>query len=812
MDLSQLTREQKEELALYLEERERRREQEPIRFYNKEKQHKVQLAFHRSPKRVRALFGGNRCIAGDSLIYDPIKNKYREVQTIGEDFHVYAWDEKKKALVVARALKPFHHEDIDDLYDFTLSNGEKFTASLNHRVFDVHGLYRQLDQCPPGCALFHPQTILEHGQITHVSDVQRWIQKLQDSQSGYHHESRFYDEQLRREEGCGQDAFPSREYVQKPLCSEAYAHEDGPCNKHIHNRACHTAGRLSNSDAQGRFSGPSVVSQCHVSCKYEKHFGLNNLVVHQPTCECAFQPRPNNEYVQSVPVLVQDDSTRASNTSSTISNELFVISISRNRKDYKWDFTVPDYENYYMSGAIHHNTGKTVGGAVEAVWYSTGEHPFKKDVKPYINRPNRGWVVPLTNEVQRDVAQKEILKWLRPDQIHDVVMRVGAKTDYEHGIIDLLMVKHISGGISTIGFKTVEQGREKFQGTSQHYIWFDEEAPKEIYDECVMRLLDTQGDLWITMTPLKGLTWVYDVIYENRNNNPEVQYWQMQWADNPYLSQSEIAYLESTLLEEERKARQYGRFVALSGLVYKEFNPDIHIIPPFVVPKGWYDKISIDPGYTAPLSCHWYACDDESNVYAFAEHYVKEKQVEWHAKQIIEKSKKMEWPFTPSGKIMAIMDTAATQKTVNAEQTTAELFTQHGIIPSFVNKDVWVGIQRFKQYLTPRPLPEGHPEKEKYPHGKPKFFITTDCPEMIREFKTYRWEEPKDGEPVERPKKKNDHAMDDGRYYIMSRPSPFEEEAEKIKGNYLKSELRDKGFTDYQIKKMAATGQVRLIG
>jgi phage terminase large subunit-like protein len=457
-------------------------------------------------------------------------------------------------------------------------------------------------------------------------------------------------------------------------------------------------------------------------------------------------------------------------------------------------------------------TGKTVGGSVEGVWYATGEHPYKKDIKPYINRPNRGWVVSLTNEVQRDVAQKEILKWLRPDQIHDVVMRVGAKTDYEHGIIDLLMVKHISGGISTIGFKTVEQGREKFQGTSQHWIWADEEIPKEIYDECLMRLLDTQGDFWTTMTPLKGLTWTYEVIYENRNANPEVQYWQMQWSDNPFLTQSEIKYLESTLTEEEREARQYGRFVALSGLVYKEFDPDIHVIDPFPIPHGWYDKLSIDPGYSAPLSGHFYACDEDKNIYVIAEHYVKEKKVEWHAKTLKEMAKKMEWPFTKSGKILSVMDTAATQRTIQAQQTAAELFTQHGIIPQFVNKDVFVGIQRVKEYLTLRELPDDHPEKEKYPNGKPKLFIFSTCVNMIREMKKYRWEETNNGEASESPKKINDHAMDELRYYVMSRPNPFEEEPEHLKGCYLKSELIDKGFTNYQIKQMVARGEVNLIG
>ncbi len=808
--MDKLERKQAEELALLLEERERRHEQEPIRYYNQgDKKHLKQIEFHQSPKRIRALFGGNRCIAGESMIYDPVKQEYREVQTITEDFHVYAWDDKKKALVVARALKPFHHEDIDDLYDFTLNNGKTFTASLNHRVLDEYGLYRQLDQCPVGCALFHPPSIQGRGPLVHALNVQRLIQKSQDSQCGCRHESRLCDEQLRHEKENVLSTVPSQERVQTPLYRVAYEREDDPDNKRIHNHAYRTAARPSSLGAQAHCEDRYVASRSYAFCKFLRCSGSRTQFDPQPTYGYAFRPQSSAESAQFVG---RKDSAHCTLTCNSSKNVLFVISISYNRRDYKWDFTVPNYENYYMAGVIHHNTGKTVGGAVEGVWYATGEHPYKKDLKPYINRPNRGWVVSLTNEVQRDVAQKEILKWLRPDQILDVVMRVGAKTDIENGVIDLLQVRHVSGGVSTIGFKTVEQGREKFQGTSQHWIWFDEEPPKEIYDECLMRLLDTQGDFWLTMTPLKGLTWAYDLIYENRNNNPEVQYWQMEWADNPFLSRSEIAYLESTLLEEEREARQYGRFIALSGLVYPEFDPNIHVIKPFDVPKGWYDKISIDPGYTAPLSCHWYACDDEGTIYAIAEHYVKEKRVEWHASEIKKKSRGMEWPFTYNDKLLAVMDSAATQKTVNAEQTTAELFTQHGVIPSFVNKDVWVGIQRIKQYLALRPLPDDHPEKDKWPKGKPKFFITTDCPEMIKEFKTYRWEESRDGEPVERPQKKKDHAMDDARYYVMSRPSPFEAEQEQLKGCFLLSELLDKGYTRYQIKKMESTGQVRILG
>lgn len=459
--------------------------------------------------------------------------------------------------------------------------------------------------------------------------------------------------------------------------------------------------------------------------------------------------------------------------------------------------------NRWMFGG--NRTGKTVSGAVEVVWYARGNHPYKK-----INKPTRGWVVSLTNEVQRDVAQKEILRWLNPKWIKDVHVRAGKKDDPENAIIDFILVESIHGGTSVIGFKSCDQGRMKFQGTSQHYIWFDEEPPKDIYDECKMRIIDTRGDIWGTMTPLMGLTWVYDSIYINEIQDPEIQYWMMEWSDNPYLSSDEIKQLEVTMTEEDREARQYGKFVALSGLIYKEFREDIHVIDPFEIPTEWYDNISIDPGLDAPLSCHFYACDGDGNVYVIEEHYMAGHDVEWHSKKIWEIAKNLKWPTTKSGKLQALIDSAASAKTLAAEQSVVDLFLEQKIrCDTKVDKDVWAGIQRVKQFLKLRE----HTQKETWPKGKPKLFIFRTCPMLIKEIKSYRWKPPtKQNDSPEAPIKKSDHAMDELRYYIMSKPEPFSEPAKQITGIWSAGELRMKGYKDYQIKRMVRDGQIKLIG
>lgn len=68
-----------------------------------------------------------------------------------------------------------------------------------------------------------------------------------------------------------------------------------------------------------------------------------------------------------------------------------------------------------------------------------------------------------------------------------------------------------------------------------------------------------------------------------------------------------------------------------------------------------------------------------------------------------------------------------------------------------MNKDLFAGIARVKSYL-------------KGENGVPKLYIFEGCVNLIRELKGYFWGE------GDVPKKRDDHALDELRYYLMSRP------------------------------------------
>lgn len=276
-----------------------------------------------------------------------------------------------------------------------------------------------------------------------------------------------------------------------------------------------------------------------------------------------------NEIVRKIRAIEREQTRRAQ------SDNLARYNTGRVRHKKQIAFHKCKKRNRWVFGG--NRSGKTECGAAEAVWLARGNHPYRKNRKNVF-----GWVVSLTAQVQRDVAQKKILHYLRPDWIVDIVMQSGRKDNPQTGVVDQIVIRNVFGGTSVIGFKSCDQGRERFQGSSLDFVWFDEEPPRDVYEECCMRVVDKEGEIFGTMTPLKGLTFVYEEIYMNRRQNPEIWYEFMEWADNPYLPKKEIAMLEKTMDETTLQSRRYGRFSSREGLVYPEFDERVHVIEPVV--------------------------------------------------------------------------------------------------------------------------------------------------------------------------------------------------------------------------------------
>lgn len=384
-------------------------------------------------------------------------------------------------------------------------------------------------------------------------------------------------------------------------------------------------------------------------------------------------------------------------------------------------------------------TGKSVCGAMETIWYATGLHPFIK-----IDHACDGWVVSLTRQVQRDVAQAKILQYLPPEWIVKTVMVSGSSFTPAHGVIDFILVRNVFGTVSKIGFRNCEQGRERFQGVSLDYVWFDEEPPEDIYDECLLRLLDRGGVHWVTMTPLKGRSWVYNRIYLRQERLPELACFWMSWDDNPYLSQEEKQFLIANLSPDVLESRQHGHFVAAEGLVFGNFT-EANILEPKLIEHadGYY--LAIDPGYRNPTGVVWVVAVGE-NLYVVSDYEVAGLTVADHSQAILQRTSELGWDLK---QVRILIDSAANQKTSACEVSTAMQYRNHGLaVDANVNKNLAQGLLEMKTCFCDA-------------NKKRSLYVFKNCVHLISELRGYYWG---DGE---QPQKVNDHTIDALRYVVM---------------------------------------------
>jgi phage terminase large subunit-like protein len=161
--------------------------------------------------------------------------------------------------------------------------------------------------------------------------------------------------------------------------------------------------------------------------------------------------------------------------------------------------------------------GKTEGmGGYETALHLTGQYPDWWEGRRF-EHAVRWWAAGKTNETTRDIVQAKLFGpvhgegtvhkgvsgtgLVRGNCIGDITWKQGVQN-----LIDTVKVKHVSGEWSMLGMKSYQQGRGSFEGTEQDGIWLDEEPPLEIYGECLVRTATTNGMVFLTFTPLEGVT------------------------------------------------------------------------------------------------------------------------------------------------------------------------------------------------------------------------------------------------------------------------------------------------------------------
>jgi phage terminase large subunit-like protein len=267
--------------------------------------------------------------------------------------------------------------------------------------------------------------------------------------------------------------------------------------------------------------------------------------------------------------------------------------------------------------------GKTESAAFEMACHLTGEYPHDWPGRKW-DRPIRAWCVGENQKMVRDIMQKKLCG--EPGQIESFGSGMIPKDRFEGDPVlargesnayDTINVRHKSGGLSVLRFRTYQAGPMALQGETLDLVWMDEEpADYAVYTECLARISATGGMLMITFTPLKGMS---EISLRYRNEfSPDRTFIQMGINDVPpdgHVKPQTRAALIAGYPEHEREARSQGEPMLGSGRIYQ--TPEAEIIEDadfLKFPRYWKWGYGMDPGIDHPWAIVLMCSDVDQDV------------------------------------------------------------------------------------------------------------------------------------------------------------------------------------------------------
>lgn len=327
--------------------------------------------------------------------------------------------------------------------------------------------------------------------------------------------------------------------------------------------------------------------------------------------------------------------------------------------------------------------------------------------------------------------------------------------------------EYANGSILAYGGMKDDDQREQIRSVGQaggvDIAWLEEahEFTRADFDEILARMRGNAAgwrQVILSTNPDSDSHWINrDLIV---GGGAEVHY--SSAADNP-TNPADYRRMLDLLTGVRRDRLRDGKWVAAEGLVWDGYDPAVHLIDRFPIPRDWRRVRVVDFGYSNPFVCQWHAIDGDGRSYRYREIYRTQCLVEDLAREIVELSKGEQIEAT-------IADHDAEDRATLA---------RHGVVTIAARKDVSPGIQAVEGRLRLQG------------DGKPRLYLLRDslvhrdralldahvptCTE--EEITAYVWPKAADGRALkEDPVKLNDHGCDCLRYlamYLDNRPGEY---------------------------------------
>lgn len=417
-------------------------------------------------------------------------------------------------------------------------------------------------------------------------------------------------------------------------------------------------------------------------------------------------------------------------------------------------------EQFHRHGNFKHRLwesgnkgGKTHGGTAEDCAFLMGERLWYPESDParrlgIPQKPNVGLVIAEDWDKVGELFTGQTVDPKTTGRVWQLLPRgFVAKTKRNHsGVIS--EIECTNGSI--LRFDTIKSFSSNPGGAESSdydFIHVDEPCPQDMFKAHSRGLIPTNGKTWFLITLLKE-AWIHDMFFPSRRFKGEtlISANETRWAlrsstyDNTTLSKEAIDDFESTLTADEIQCRINGIPLELSGLVYKEFKWEQHVMD--IVPKGWkaFDDppanytiyVAIDPHPQTPHHVLFLAVAPTGHLFLFDEIFV-------HC-TINELCERINLKLNGRFCIRVICDPLGFIEHPITNTSMADEFMAGGLIVSKATKALQQGILRVKQTLKADPQ---------------QLWVSPQLDETLTEFTHYAWDEREN-----KPKDENDHAME----------------------------------------------------
>jgi len=283
-------------------------------------------------------------------------------------------------------------------------------------------------------------------------------------------------------------------------------------------------------------------------------------------------------------------------------------------------------------------------------------------------------------------------------------------------------------------------------------------------------LADRRGGADFPTTP-EGFNWLHDLWQLGRRDKFRgiYQSWRFPSWENSHVYPAGYADDEIQLLldtsEPEWFQQEIGAdFASFVGKIFPEWDETRHVLTgEYKFIPAWPNYIAFDWGYTNPLAAVEFQVSPRDEIYVWRVHYKKYKTINDHVDLMMAREQPPNYHVNLTFGDPA--DPAAAEE-VSRAFAKHNMFIQCWAPPELKSQFTWRdGIDFMAHFMRPRQVGE---DRWGAPIEEPRYYVSWDCKDHIRELNNYRSKEPVKGQNVpELGNKVEDHTIDAMRYALL---------------------------------------------